>query len=104
MNKELMFEGAIKVTDAKSLHDITNIAKQKQMNPWNRLFDAAGAAAESGNNALVFDEEKEGVNFIEDRKTVKKILEDLGYTVFYERVCDSGSYSNNFHNKYMISW
>ena len=72
---------------------------------WQKMFEGIEKATTVGYK-FVFDEEKEGCYFNEDRKIVKQKLEELGYHVSYQRVKDSDDYyyPNSFHNRYTISW
>lgn len=89
---------------AELAHERAELAR-KPVNPWDTLFDLIIKMADDGQFRLVFDEENEKVRFKEDRKEVKKILEELGYSVSYHRVRDRDDwYGEAYHNCYVIEW
>lgn len=93
----------MKIT-ASDAHAITEAAKIP-IDVWDKLFDLIEERAQLGYSMLIFDEEKENVKFKEDRKAVKKELEELGYKVSYSRVRDSDSWDGQtWHNRYVIYW
>ena len=89
---------------AELAHERAELARMP-VNPWDILFDLIIKMADNGNFRLVFDEENEKVRFKEDRKEVKKILEELGYSVSYRRVRDDDDWCGiAYHNCYTIEW
>ena len=48
----------------------------------------------------------EGAKFVEAPKEVRKILEDAGYVVRYQRCADDWSwgYAPTYHGRYVIGW
>lgn len=87
--------------DARAITEIARTPK----NAWHKLFERIKEEAEHGNFRLVFDEDKEGVSFSENRKEVKRKLEELGYECSYRRVANEPYFFNSlYHNEYTISW
>lgn len=83
---------------------ITEIARQPK-NAWQKLFERIKEEAEHGNFMLVFDEDNEGVSFVENRKEIKAKLEELGYKCSYRRIKNENYFFNDlYHNEYTISW
>lgn len=77
----------------------------KPVDAWDKLFEKIKERAENGFYQLCFDEETEGVRFKEERKEVKRKLEELGYIVTYSRQLDANGYfGQKYHNFYRVSW
>ena len=78
---------------------------KKPKDPWNTLFNKIKECSKKGGSVCTFDEEVQGVYFLEHRKKVKETLELLGYTVTYSRVMNSDTYNGiDYHNVYVIRW
>lgn len=78
---------------------------RKAVDAWDKLYERIVEESKAGHFRLVFDEEDEKVRFKEDRKEVKKILEELGYYVSYRRVRDDDDWCGiAYHNCYTIEW
>lgn len=89
---------------AVNAHAIAEIARIPE-DAWFKLFSRIKKEAERGNFMLVFDENEEGVVFSENRKEVKKKLEELGYECSYRRVKNEPYFFNDlYHNEYTIKW
>lgn len=91
----------IRANEAKQLTEIAN----RPADAWEKLFEKIKKKAEEGCSSVIFDEEIEKAWFKENRKGVKKKLEDMGYSVDYRRILNSDSdWGNDYHNEYCVGW
>ena len=73
---------------------------------WKVLEERIREKALAGEYSFTYDEEDEGPKFKEAPKEVRKILEDAGYVVKYQRCADIWGWGNTatYHGRYTIGW
>ena len=87
--------------NAKNIADRIN-----EQDAWTLLEKKIKEKALLGEYSFTYDEEDEGAKFVEAPKEVRKILEDAGYVVRYQRCADvwSWGYAPTYHGRYIIGW
>ena len=87
--------------NAKNIADRIN-----EQDAWTLLEKKIKEKALLGEYSCEYDEENEGAKFVEAPKEVRKILEDAGYVVRYQRCADvwSWGYAPTYHGRYIIGW
>lgn len=91
----------IMAAKARSMADGVN-----SRNAWKVLEEHIREKALAGEYSFTFDEEHEGVKFVEAPKEVCKILEEAGYVVRYQRCADiwGWDYTPTYHERYVVGW
>lgn len=87
--------------NAKNIADRIN-----EQDAWTLLEKKIKEKALLGEYSYEYDEENEGAKFNETPKEVKRILEDAGYIVNYQRCADvwPWGYAPTYHGRYTIGW
>lgn len=92
----------IEASRAKTIADSVN-----NRDAWQVLEERIKEKALLGKYSFIYDEENEGAKFKEAPKEVRKILEEAGYTVKYNRCADFWAdpfTTPTYHGKYKIGW
>ena len=91
----------IMAAKARSMADGVN-----SRDAWKVLEEHIREKALAGEYSFIYDEEDEGAKFVEAPKEVRKILEEAGYVVKYQRCADvwAWGYAPTYHGRYVVGW